>query len=236
MTERKLNTAIIPAAGIGARMHADRAKQMLELGGVPVLVHTLHRFQHCDAIDQVILILQPNLTSEVLGLISRHGLTKVARVVGGGAERQDSVYRGLQVVKEETAGVVVVHDAVRPFVRPEEIRAVIERAEATGAALMALAATDTIKQVKSGRVQKTLDRRRIYYAQTPQAFRFAIIREAFERAYADHFMATDESQLVERTGHRVSVVEGSPINIKITRPFDLRFAEAIQAEFFSPKL
>lgn len=232
MTEGKLNTAIIPAAGIGARMHADRAKQMLELGGVPVLVHTIKRFQECDAVDQIILVLQPNLTTEVLGLISRHNLTKVARVVAGGAERQDSVYRGLQVVKEESAGVILVHDAVRPFVKPDEIRAVIERAESTGAALMGLAATDTIKQVKSGRVERTLDRRRIYYAQTPQAFRFSIIRAAFDRAYADGFMGTDESQLVERLGQRVSVVEGSPLNIKITRPFDLRLAEAIQSEFF----
>jgi len=232
VTEPKLNTAIIPAAGIGARMHADRAKQMLELGGVPVLVHTLRRFQECDAVDQVILVLQPNLTSNALGLVSRYNLTKVARVVGGGPERQDSVYRGLQVVSEENAGIIIVHDAVRPFVRPDEIRSVIERASSTGAALMALAATDTIKQVKSGRVARTLDRRRIYYAQTPQAFRYSLIRDAFERAYAEGFMGTDESQLVERFGHRVSVVEGSPINVKITRPFDLRLAEAIQAEFF----
>jgi len=232
VTDGKLNTVIIPAAGIGARMHADRAKQMLELGGVPVLVHTLKRFQQCEAVDQIILVLQPNLTSEILSLMSRHNLTKVARVVAGGAERQDSVYRGLQVVRAESAGIIAVHDAVRPFVKPDEIRAVIERAASTGAALMALAATDTIKQGKSGRVQRTLDRRRIYYAQTPQAFRFAILREAFEKAYADGFMGTDESQLVERLGQRVSVVEGSPLNIKITRPFDLRLAEAIQAEFF----
>jgi 2-C-methyl-D-erythritol 4-phosphate cytidylyltransferase len=232
VTEGKLNTVIIPAAGIGARMHAERAKQMLELGGVPVLVHTLKRFQQCEAVDQIILVLQPNLTSEILNLMSRHNLTKVARVVAGGAERQDSVYRGLQVVREESAGIIAVHDAVRPFVKPDEIRAVIERAASAGAALMALAATDTIKQVKSGRVQRTLDRRRIYYAQTPQAFRFSIIRQAFERAYADGFMGTDEAQLVERLGQRVSVVEGSPLNIKITRPFDLRLAEAIQSEFF----
>jgi 2-C-methyl-D-erythritol 4-phosphate cytidylyltransferase len=232
VSHRKLNTAIIPAAGVGARMHSDRAKQMIELGGVPLLVHTLSRFQQCDAIDQVILVLQPSLTGEVLGLISRHGLTKVARVVAGGAERQDSVYRGLQVIRQEDANVAVVHDAVRPFVSPDEIRAVVERAESKGAALMALAATDTIKQVKSGRVQRTIDRRRIYYAQTPQAFRYEIIREAYERAYKDGFMATDDSQLVERIGHRVSVVEGSPINIKITRPFDLRMAEMIRSELF----
>ena len=232
MTEGKLNIAIIPAAGIGSRMHADRAKQMLELGGVPLLVHTLRRFEQCDAIDQVILVLQPNLTTDVLGLISRHNLTKIARVVAGGAERQDSVYRGLQVVKGETAAIVAIHDAVRPFVRPEEIRAVVARAESTGAAILAQAATDTKKQVKKSRVGRTLDRRRIYHAQTPQAFRYSVIREAYERAYKDGFMATDDSQLVERAGHRVSVVEGSPINIKITRPFDLRLAEVIHAEFF----
>jgi 2-C-methyl-D-erythritol 4-phosphate cytidylyltransferase len=232
VTERRFNIAIIPAAGIGTRMHADRAKQMLELGGVPLLVHTLSRFEQCEAIDQIILVLQPSLTSDVLALISRHNLKKIARVVGGGPERQDSVYRAIQVIKEEVADIIIVHDAVRPFVRPEEIRAVVERAQNTGAALMATPAIDTIKQVKSGRVQRTLDRKRIFYAQTPQAFRYPIIREAYERAYAEGFTATDDSQLVERIGHRVSIVEGSPINIKITRPFDLRLAEVIRAEFF----
>lgn len=233
MTEVKLNIAIIPAAGVGARMHADRAKQMLELAGVPLLVHTLRRFEKCETINQVILVLQPNLTSEVLTLIRREGLTKIARIVAGGAERQDSVYRGLQVVRSETAGVIVVHDAARPFIRPEEITAVIRRAETKGAALMALAATDTIKQVRSARVQRTLDRKRIYHAQTPQAFQYSILLEAYERAYTDGFMATDDSQLVERAGHKVSVVEGSNINIKITRPFDLRLAEAIHSEYFN---
>ncbi|HEX8091600.1 MAG TPA: 2-C-methyl-D-erythritol 4-phosphate cytidylyltransferase, partial [Blastocatellia bacterium] len=228
MSQGRLNIAIVPAAGIGARMQANRAKQMLELGGVPLLVHTLRRFEQCDAVDQIILVSQPNLITEVLALISRHNLKKIARVVGGGPQRQDSVYRAIQVIKEEDAGVIAVHDAVRPFVRPEEIRAVIERAQNTGAALMATVAIDTIKQVKSGRVQRTLDRKRIFHAQTPQAFRYSIIKEAYERAYADGFTATDDSQLVERIGHRVSVVEGSPINIKITRPFDLRLAEVIK--------
>ena len=214
-------------------MHADRAKQMLELAGVPLLVHTLRRFEECDAIHQVILVLQPSMTSEVLGLISRHNLKKIARVVGGGAERQDSVYRGLQVINSEVAGIVAVHDAARPFVRPDEIKTIIERAESTGAAVMALAATDTIKQVNRGRVQRTLDRKRIYHAQTPQAFRYEIIKAAYDRAYTEGYSVTDDSQLVELAGHRVSVVEGSPINIKITRPFDLRIAEAINDEYFS---
>jgi 2-C-methyl-D-erythritol 4-phosphate cytidylyltransferase len=232
VTNRKLNIAIIPAAGIGSRMHADRAKQMLELDGVPLLVHTLRRFEQCEAIDRIVLVLQPSMTTEALRLISKYNIKKIARVVGGGAERQDSVYLGLQVISDHDAEVVAIHDAARPFVRPEEIRTVVERAAATGAALMALPATDTIKQVKSGRVQRTLDRRRIYHAQTPQAFRLPIIKEAYERAMADGFMATDDSQLVERTGRRVSIVEGSHLNIKITRPLDLRLAEVIHSEFF----
>lgn len=228
----RINTAIIAAAGIGTRMHADRVKQLIEVGGEPLLVHTLTRFEQCDAVHQIILVLQPNLTTEVLGLVSRHGLKKIQRVVGGGAERQDSVYRGLQVVRPETAGIIVIHDAVRPFVRPDEIRQVVERAETTGSAIMALPATDTVKQVKSTKIQRTLDRRRIYLAQTPQAFRYEVIRPAYDRAYADGFLGTDDSQIVERVGNKVSVVEGSAINIKITRPFDLRLAEVINREFF----
>lgn len=226
-----MNIAIIAAAGTGTRMHSDLAKQMIEVGGLPVLIHTLNRFEACEAVDQVILVLQPSMTSQVLALIAKYGLKKVSRVVAGGSERQDSVYRGLQVVNDATA-IVVIHDAVRPFVRPDEIRAVIERARLTGAAVLATPATDTIKQVQSGRVQRTLDRRRVYHAQTPQAFRYPIIKEAYERAIGEGFSGTDDSQLVERSGHKVSVVEGSHLNIKITRPFDLHLAEMIHKEFF----
>jgi 2-C-methyl-D-erythritol 4-phosphate cytidylyltransferase len=214
-------------------MHADRAKQMLELGGVPLLVHTLKRFETCDAVDQVILVLQPNLTSDVLALMPKHNLKKIVRVVGGGAERQDSVYRGLQVVNPESAGIVLVHDAARPFIRADEIRAVIERAENKGAAIMASPAVDTIKQVKQSTIRRTLPRQFIYLAQTPQAFRYAIIKEAYDRAFAEGFRGTDDAQLVERLGQKVSVVEGSQINIKITRPFDLKIAEVIHKEFFA---
>jgi 2-C-methyl-D-erythritol 4-phosphate cytidylyltransferase len=233
VSQQRLNIAIIAAAGVGSRMQMDRAKQMIEIGGAPLLIHTLRRFEQCDAVDQVILVLQPSLTTELLALIPRYGLKKIERVVAGGAERQDSVYRGLQVVKADTAEIIVIHDAVRPFVTPGQIRAVIERAKATGAALTAAPATDTIKQVQHGRVQRTLDRRRIYHAQTPQAFHYSIIRQAYDRAYQEGFRATDDSQLVERMGHRVSIVEGSPLNIKITRPMDLRLAEIIHSEFFS---
>ncbi|HEY6330562.1 MAG TPA: 2-C-methyl-D-erythritol 4-phosphate cytidylyltransferase [Blastocatellia bacterium] len=233
MNDRQPTTAIIAAAGIGSRMHAERAKQMLELGGVPLLLHTLDRFEECQSIDQIVLVLQPDLTAEVLGMISRHGLKKISRVVAGGPTRQDSVFHGIKVLRGDDDSIVAIHDAARPFVRPSEIQAVVERAKSTGAAILALPATDTIKQVKSGRIQKTLERRRIYHAQTPQAFRLSVIRNAYERAQSDGFSATDDSQLVERLGTRVAVVEGSPLNIKITRPWDLRLAEVILADYFA---
>jgi 2-C-methyl-D-erythritol 4-phosphate cytidylyltransferase len=235
VTRPHLNIAIIPAAGIGSRMNADRAKQLIEVGGIPVLIHTLRRFEECDLVDQVILVLQPDLTTEAFGLISRFGIRKVSRVVAGGAQRQDSVYRGLQVVSPDNAGVILIHDAVRPFVAPDLITSVTERAETAGAAILAIHATDTIKQVKSGRIVRTLDRRQIFQAQTPQAFRYKVIKDAFDRALSDGFVATDDSQLVERLKQRVSVVEGSPLNIKITRPWDLKVAELIYQEHFASK-
>src|SRR5262249_21815798 len=127
VSERRLNIAIIAAAGIGTRMGAGRAKQMIELGGVPLLVHTLTRFEQSSSVDQVLLVLQPDLTGEVLTLISRYGLRKVSRVVAGGAERQDSVYRGLQVLDERTVGIVAIPDPVRPFALPAEKLDVVNR-------------------------------------------------------------------------------------------------------------
>jgi 2-C-methyl-D-erythritol 4-phosphate cytidylyltransferase len=126
----------------------------------------------------------------------------------------------------------LVHDAARPFIRPDEIRAVIERAENKGAAILATPAVDTIKQVSKSTIRRTLDRQFIYLAQTPQAFRHAMIKEAYDQAFAEGFRGTDDAQLVERLGHKVSVVEGSQINIKITRPFDLKIAEVIYKEYF----
>lgn len=236
MTDNQLTVAIIPAAGIGSRMQSARVKQMLELGGVPLLVHTLRRFEDCSAVDQIVLVLQPDLTAEVLALISRYNLKKISRVVAGGAQRQDSVYRGIQVLDANRVGIVAIHDGVRPFVTPSEIKAVIEGAKKTGAALLALPATDTIKLAKAGKVQRTLDRKLIYHAQTPQAFHYSIIRDAYEKAYFEGITATDDSQLVERLGKRVSVIEGSSLNIKITRPIDLQLGEIILSNYFERPL
>ena len=222
-----MNTAIIPAAGQGRRLGGDRAKQFLELDRDPVIIHTLRRFEACPLVDAVVVVLPADATGSFLEMASRAGLRKVERVVCGGAERRESVARGLAAVRPERGGIVVIHDGVRPFVTPEQIAAVIERAEAVGAAMLGLPATDTVKEVDGTAIVRTLDRSRIVLAQTPQAFRCDLIREAHDRARREGWDATDDAALVERAGHRVEYVEGSPLNIKITLASDLPLARFI---------
>jgi len=211
-------------------MKAARSKPFLELGGVPVIIHTLRKFEQCSAIDHCIVVLPSEQAAEFLSLANKYGLRKISRVVSGGQERQDSVYKGLSAIESNKVEVVAVHDGVRPFVTPDQIAAVVEKAKQSGAAILAVPAVDTIKQVAGGKIIATLERSRIYHAQTPQAFRYPIIREAYERAQAEGVLATDDASLVERLGAPVYIVEGSPNNIKITRPSDLAIAELILKE------
>lgn len=222
-----MNIAIIPAAGQGRRMGGDRAKQFLELDGEPILVHTLRRFEACPSIDAVILALPGGAAPAFLQLAQRAGLRKLARVIAGGAERQETVAKALSCVRPETAKVVVVHDGVRPFVTPIQIAEVTSRAQVAGAAILAVRATDTVKEVDELGVVRTLDRSRIALAQTPQAFRHDWLRDAFDRAAREGWTVTDEASLVEQAGYRVEIVEGSPLNIKITQPDDLALARFI---------
>jgi 2-C-methyl-D-erythritol 4-phosphate cytidylyltransferase len=231
-----MNVAIIPAAGQGRRMGGPTAKQFLELEGEPVLVHTLRRFDACPSIDEIVVALPEGESAAFLRMASAAGIRKLARVVVGGAERQDSVARGLACVRPETAEVVVVHDGVLPFVTPEQIAEVVARAATAGAAILAVRVTDTVKEVDELGVVRTLDRARIALAQTPQAFRYAWLRDAVDRARAEGWAVTDDASLVEQAGYRVEIVEGSPFNIKITRPEDLALARfVLEQEFGVPR-
>ncbi|HEX8136139.1 MAG TPA: 2-C-methyl-D-erythritol 4-phosphate cytidylyltransferase [Pyrinomonadaceae bacterium] len=225
-----MNVAIIAAAGQGKRMGGRRAKQFLELAGTPIIIHTLKRFEQCPAVDEVFVVLPAADAASFLALAAPYGLRKLSRVVVGGATRAESVWRALQAVRAATAHVVAVHDGVRPFVTPEEIARTIALADETGAAILTAPATDTIKEVENGEVRRTLARASLRHALTPQCFRYALLRRAYEEA-SDLLSAaadiTDDSALVERLGHRVTVVEGDARNIKITRPADIAVAEII---------
>jgi 2-C-methyl-D-erythritol 4-phosphate cytidylyltransferase len=219
-----MNIAIIAAAGAGTRMASDRPKQFLLLAGTPVIFHTLKPFEECESIHEVVVVLPAAESAGFLSMAERYGLRKIARVVPGGATRAESVRRGL--VSVGSAEIVAVHDGVRPFVTVAEISSTIAAAQADGAAILVGPVTDTIKQVSDETVVNTLDRSVLRRALTPQCFRYELLRRAYERADVNDPSLTDESALVEQLGHRVTVVEGSARNIKITTAEDLAVAEA----------
>ncbi len=221
--------AIIPAAGMGVRMGGGTPKQFLSLEGVPIFVHTLRKFVAADGIDEIILALRPEEIERAEKDLEREHFAKPLRLVSGGDTRQETVARALAEAPETTE-LVVVHDAVRPFVELEMIRKVVEAARQDGAAILGIPSVDTVKQIERQTILGTVPRERIVLAQTPQAFRYDIIREAFARAAADGFGGTDESSLVEHLGHPVVVLMGSDRNIKITKPSDLPIARLYIAQ------
>ncbi len=221
--------AIIPAAGLGTRMGTGTPKQFLSLEGVPIFVHTLRKFAAADAIDQIYLALRAEDMERAQKDIDREHFTTPVRVVSGGPTRQETVTRALAQAPEMTE-LVVVHDAVRPFIQLEMIRRVLEAARKEGAAILGIPSVDTVKQVERQVILGTIPRERIVLAQTPQAFRYGLIQEGFARAAADGFSGTDESSLVERLGYTVTVLMGSDRNIKITKPSDLPLARLYIAQ------
>ncbi len=228
--------AILPAAGLGTRMGAETPKQFLELGGTPLVIFTLRRLAACPAITHFYIATLPEEVSPLELRAGQEKLGRPVRVLRGGTTRQESVARALAEVPAETE-IVLVHDAVRPFVTREQIERVIAEAQACGAAILGVPATDTIKEVKRvsqpedvALITSTIRRERIVLAQTPQAFRTALLKDAFARAATDGASASDEAALVERLGHDVHVVHGSERNIKITRPADMELARFYLAQ------
>jgi 2-C-methyl-D-erythritol 4-phosphate cytidylyltransferase len=221
--------AIIPAAGAGVRMGSETPKQFLSLEGVPIVVHTLRKFNDADSIDEIYLGLRPEDMDRAHAEIQREQFSKPVRLVPGGASRQQTVSLALREAPSTTE-IVVVHDAVRPFVTTEMIHLSVEAARKSGAAILGIPSVDTVKQVERQTILGTIPRERIVLAQTPQAFQFDIIREACERAEADGYEGTDEANLVEHLGGTVTVLMGSDRNIKITKPSDLPLARLFFAQ------
>ncbi len=220
--------AIVVAAGKGVRMGASMGKQFIDLNGRSILAHTLDIIGNFDPIDKIVLVLsrhdQAHFKKNILPGIS---LKTPLSIVTGGDTRQASVYNGLTRIDPDT-DIVVIHDGVRPFLTHHLINETVNRAIETGAAIPALPVTDTIKRADSGgAIEKTIDRRRLVTVQTPQAFQVAVIKKAHDQACENGYIGTDDAELVEKLGFPVTVVQGSPDNLKITTPRDLVFAEAI---------
>jgi 2-C-methyl-D-erythritol 4-phosphate cytidylyltransferase len=216
--------AIVVAAGCGKRMGRKIPKQFLEIRGKPIVVYTLEKFDLCAEVDEVILVVQAEHVQDARNMLNECGIRKVCQVVAGGPQRQDSVQSGLKNLPEGVE-IVIVHDAVRPFVSVEKIEEVVEAARDGGAAVLATHVKDTTKRGKHRWVEETLDRDDLWHVQTPQCFRVNWIAEGYERARQDGYSTTDDAALVERLGYRVKIVEGEDRNIKITSPVDLFLAE-----------
>jgi 2-C-methyl-D-erythritol 4-phosphate cytidylyltransferase len=224
-------SVIIPAAGLGTRMGRSAPekegisrKQFMLLSGSPILVHTIRKFVSCPLVTEIVVALRADDLPWAESLFKNQGFAKTVRAVEGGETRQQSVENALATLTDDT-DLVAVHDAVRPFIEVEVIEKVIREANESGAAIVGIVPVDTVKQVHRNKVRATLPRERLVLTQTPQVFKFELLRQAFERARRDLFIGTDESSLVERLEQvEVSVVSGTDRNIKITKPADMELA------------
>lgn len=226
-----MNIALIVAGGSGQRMESGRRKQYLELGGMPIICRTLAVFAAADLIDRIVLVV-PEADRAFCreDLVPRAGLAGQVEIVAGGPTRQASVFNGLAAMDADEDDLVAIHDAVRPFLEPAELEACIRTAGESGACILALRAFDTVKKAgPDHRIAATVDRESIWLAQTPQVFRYGLIRATHARARRDKVSGTDDAALVEMTGHPVQILSGSRFNIKITTPEDLVLAQAILA-------
>jgi 2-C-methyl-D-erythritol 4-phosphate cytidylyltransferase len=220
---------ILPAAGLGTRMAGPQPKQFLALNGQPILIHSLRTFAAVERVTAIYVAVRNTEIERVQAQVAEHGFADRVQVVEGGDNRQESVSHALAALPAEADDIVLVHDAVRPLIDAATIDRTIDAVIQFGAAIVGLPAVDTIKQVErtahGALVTSTIPREYVVLAQTPQGFRYGLLRKAFAEATADGFVGTDEASVVERAGLPVAVVHGSQINLKITQPGDLELAE-----------
>jgi 2-C-methyl-D-erythritol 4-phosphate cytidylyltransferase len=222
-----MNAAILVAAGKGVRMGAGVDKLFLEVAGRPVVAHTWQRFNDVKCIAEIVLVVRDGMQKSFAELAARFHLTKPFRIVAGGAERQDSVWNGLEALPV-TAEIVAIHDAARPCASDELIGTTVQAAEETGAAVAAQPVTDTIKESADGRlIQRTLDRSKLWAVQTPQSFRVEVIRRALAEVRRRRLVFTDDTAACELIGQPVRLVSSIAPNPKVTVPGDLPFIEML---------
>ncbi len=214
--------AIVPAAGSGTRLGGKIRKQFLPLKGKPILILTLQRFEHCPDVDEIVVVVPESDIVETEALLSRYRIHKVSKTVVGGSRRQDSVSNALKRITPGDSDLILVHDAVRPFVECKQITQLIKACKEFDAAVLAVQPKDTIRRSAGGRFfDQTIDRNALWLVQTPQVFKAKLLMRAFEQASREKFYSTDETALVERLGVKARIVEGSYDNIKITTQEDV---------------
>ncbi len=223
---------IIPAAGLGLRMGLEKEKPYIMIGGRSILAHTLSVLEACTAVDGYVVVVEPSRVASCREHLAgpdgagSDACPKLVKVVAGGSTRQESVYRGLMALDEDT-GSVLIHDAARPCVEQGALDASVRAGARHGAVISATPSTDTMKIIRDGVVEATTDRSSLWRVQTPQTFAYRILRTAHDLAREQGYVGTDDAELVERAGYVVRAVEGSPDNIKVTTAEDLEIAERI---------
>ena len=218
--------AIIPAAGKGLRMNNYFPKQFLPLKGHPVLYYALKVFEEEQMIDEIILVIEEEFQEYVEEDIIRESeFTKIRKIVKGGKTRQESVYNGLK--EAEGWEWVIIHDGARPFLSESLLRKIIHEMFEKKAVVVGIPLHDTLKKVNKEIILKTLSRENLWAIQTPQAFSYPLILEAYKKANEENFHGTDDASLLEKIGKKVHILRGNPLNIKITTPLDLILAQAI---------
>ncbi|HSI67499.1 MAG TPA: 2-C-methyl-D-erythritol 4-phosphate cytidylyltransferase [Planococcus sp. (in: firmicutes)] len=218
-------TVVLPAAGSGKRMKADKNKLLLELFDKPIFVYTLEVFQQDENCEAIWLAVKEEERPIIESYVKEYGISKVKGYASGGLERQDSVRACLEAIPP--CSVVLVHDAARPFVSPAVIKRLVETAKVSGAAIAGVRVKDTIKKAENGVITETVERDQLWMIQTPQAFAYPLILEAARSAKEEKFLGTDEAMLVERLNRRVDIVESTYENVKMTTPDDLIYGKAI---------
>ncbi|RJQ51042.1 MAG: 2-C-methyl-D-erythritol 4-phosphate cytidylyltransferase [Nitrospiraceae bacterium] len=223
--------AIVPAAGLGRRFDAKIKKTFVAVHGMPLLVHTLKRLAGEEVISEIIPVLGEQDAGNGFQLLKEHRLEKIKRIAPGGKERQDSINNALKLLEgDRTApdSIILIHDGVRPFIPPGLIASLSGWLKNFDGVIPGIPLKETLKEIASdGSVLSTVNRERFRSIQTPQAFTFKVLKNAYDAAFAEGFYATDDAALVERTGGKVKIVPGSPYNIKVTTPEDLEMMEWI---------
>ena len=225
-----MNSAIIVAAGKGTRMGPGVDKLFLDVAGCPVVAHTWKRFNDAECIDEIVLVVRDGMQSAFAELAKQFQLTKVHRFVTGGAERQDSVWNGLQALSPQVE-IVAIQDGARPCTTGKLIAETIQAARETGAAVAGQPVTDTIKETADGKtIARNVDRSKIWAVQTPQTFRVEVIRRALAEVRSRKLHVTDDTAACELIGQRVRLVASASPNPKVTLPADLPYVELLLAQ------
>lgn len=220
------NIVIIVCSGIGKRMNSNVPKQFIKVNDKPIVCYTIDKFENCNYIDEIIIVTNKEYIDYFKNsIINDYNYKKISAVIEGGKERLNSVYNGINYIEYNEDSIVLIHDGVRPFIDEKDIINIIEETKMYNACILGVKVKDTVKICKDGFIQTTPNRENIWLAQTPQAFKYNIIKEAYEYAFNNNLFVTDDASVVENFGFKVKIIEGNYSNIKITTKEDLKFFE-----------